>query len=411
MLAKIVIFPDACKNQRKHIFYAVVAVEVGRMRNIYYFCNLKSERREKMSNDKDFPVSGSDQKESAPKRILGYAIRYLLPLALTVTLVWYLFQKVDFSRMMEIIRSGANLWWILCAMGISVFSHIARAARWRLQLRGLGIRPPFFALCCSIFGTYALNLIFPRLGEIWRCTYISSKEKAPFTKVFGSMVADRLADTVTVLALTVLTFVVAAPALNTFLEKYRIGRDLLALASNPLFWIAAFGAVVLFIALLYGFRKSGPVNKLLQWGKELWNGFAVVGKMRGKWLFLLLTVCIWGCYFFQLYVAFFAFPFTAELTQMPGTAFGLIPCLVAFVLSSIGMAIPSNGGLGPWNIAVMFGLAIYGVSDAQGTAFSMLQWSGQTVMLVVLGIVTMVYVSATGRKKNNKKGNGYILQK
>ena len=45
----------------------------------------------------------------------------------------------------------------------------------------------------------------------------------------------------------------------------------------------------------------------------------------------------------------------------------------------------------------MFGLAIYGVSDAQGTAFSMLQWSGQTVMLIILGIYTMAYISL--RKK------------
>lgn len=63
------------------------------------------------------------------------------------------------------------------------------------------------------------------------------------------------------------------------------------------------------------------------------------------------------------------------------------------------MAIPSNGGLGPWNIAVMFGLAVYGVSDAQGTAFSMLQWSGQTVMLIILGIFTMVYI-ALDRRSN-----------
>lgn len=57
------------------------------------------------------------------------------------------------------------------------------------------------------------------------------------------------------------------------------------------------------------------------------------------------------------------------------------------------MAVPSNGGLGPWNIAVMFGLAIYGISAPDGTAFSMLQWSGQTVMLIILGIITMLYIS------------------
>ena len=127
--------------------------------------------------------------------------------------------------------------------------------------------------------------------------------------------------------------------------------------------------------------------------------------MPGKWRFLMLTLCIWGCYFLQLYVAFFAFPFTRDLCAEPGLAWGLTPCLVAFVLSSIGMAIPSNGGLGPWNIAVMFGLAIYGISDPQGTAFSMLQWSGQTVMLILLGIFTMVYISVSG-SKNRASRNG-----
>ena len=69
------------------------------------------------------------------------------------------------------------------------------------------------------------------------------------------------------------------------------------------------------------------------------------------------------------------------------------------------MAIPSNGGLGPWNIAVMFGLAIYGVSTADGTAFSMLQWSGQTVMLIILGIFTMAYISLDKKKNEEVPSN------
>ena len=90
------------------------------------------------------------------------------------------------------------------------------------------------------------------------------------------------------------------------------------------------------------------------------------------------------------------------------TVFTLAPVVVAFVLSSIGMAVPSNGGLGPWNIAIMFGLALYGISEAQGTAFSMLQWSGQTVMLILLGILTMVYIalSRNGKKKAGPENPG-----
>ncbi len=353
----------------------------------------------------DKPSQTCVQSPSLAKSLLGYAVRYLLPLALTVMLVWYMFKKVNFSDMMGIIRNGVDYWWILAAMGISVLSHVARAARWRLQLRALGISPPFMALCCSVFGCYALNLVFPRLGEVWRCTYIAGRQHAPLTTVLGSMVADRLADTLMVLLLTILTFVVASGAINAFLVKYPVGRGLVDMVSDPLFWAAVVGGIVLAWGLLYFFRHTRFVGKLRGWTKELWNGFAVVAKMPGKGRFLLLTLAIWGCYYVQLYVAFFAFPFTRELCADSGLAFGLVPCLVAFVLSSIGMAVPSNGGLGPWNIAVMFGLAVYGISDAQGTAFSMLQWSGQTVMLIILGIYTMLYISLS-----RKKGGADVLE-
>ncbi len=336
------------------------------------------------------------------KKIMSYVVRWLLPLALTILLVSYMFKKVNFSDMWEIVTHGVDYWWILAAMVISVFSHIFRALRWQIQLRSLGIRPPLMALICSIFGTYALNLVFPRLGEIWRCSYIAGREHKPFTTVVGSMVADRLSDTLIVLLLTLLTFLVATPAIEAFLVKYPIGAGLVDTFKNPWTWTVVFGGVALVWAIFTLGRNLGPVAKTRQWIGEMWKGFASIATMDGKWKFIGYTLCIWGCYYVQLYVAFFAFPFTRELCSEPGLAFGLTPCLVAFVLSSIGMAVPSNGGLGPWNIAVMFGLAVYGISDAQGTAFSMLQWSGQTVMLILLGIYTMAYISVSGRKKSAK---------
>lgn len=334
------------------------------------------------------------------KKLAGYLVKWLIPLALTVLLVGYMFRKVNFSDMMEILRHGVDYWWILCAMGISILSHVFRALRWRIQLKSLDIDAPLMALCCSVFGCYALNLLFPRLGEVWRCTYISRRQEAPFTKVLGSMVADRLTDTACVLMLLVLTFIVAAPAINAFLSRYPVGEEFVEMINNAWTWILSAITIVLVWVIFHFCGNFGPVRKIKVWVNEMWQGFAVVAKMDGKWMFALYSLAIWFCYYIQLYVAFFAFPFTRELCAEPGLAFGLTPCLVAFVLSSIGMAVPSNGGLGPWNLAIMFGLAIYGISAADGTAFSMLQWSGQTVMLIALGIFTMIFISLD---KNTKK--------
>ena len=341
--------------------------------------------------------------EQAPEKrsrgVLTIAMRYLLPLAMTVALVWYMCSSVPFPEVIKSLR-GANYWWILLAMGISIFSHIFRAARWRLQLRALGINVPFLALCCSIFGCYSLNLVFPRLGEVWRCTYVAKKGRAPFTTVLGSMVSDRITDTLSVICLIILTFIVANSHIREAMEDHEIGHNLLTLAANPWIWVAAALCLALIVCVFYFGRSTVVIKKLLQWLHELWMGAASLWQMKGRWLFALLTVGIWGSYFIQLYVAFFAFDFTGDLCKRPDLAFGLIPCLVAFVLSSIGMAIPTNGGLGAWNLGIIWGLEVFKISELQGTSFSWAQWGGQTVMLVILGIFTMIYIAFSKEPKN-----------
>lgn len=337
------------------------------------------------------------------------ALRYILPVILSVILIWYLFRKVDFRKTMEIVSHGVDYWWILAAMGISIFSHIFRAMRWRIQLDALQVRATLMELTCAVFGCYALNLLLPRLGEIWRCTFVAKRSHARFTTVMGSMVADRTADSIMVLLLILITGVLAAPALAAFMAKYPLGEGILRVLYSPVAWGVAICASGGALLLLRRYKDTPFVGKLRLWGSEIWRGFAVTGTMPGRWSFMLLTIAVWGCYFVQLYVAFFAFSFTRSLCTEPGLAFGLLPCLVAFVLSSIGMAVPSNGGLGPWNIAIMFGLAIYGVADVEGAAFSILQWSGQTVMLIILGIFTAIWIGATsprlGEKLKPEQGN------
>ena len=348
-----------------------------------------------MQNKRETEAEGGLTHEAPQKKgsVVGKVLKLAVPLAITVALVWYMFTKVPFDVVMDTFRHGVDYKWILLAMAISVLSHVFRALRWRLQLRSLGIRPPLLALCCSIFGTYALNLVFPRLGEVWRCTYIARREKAPFTTVLGSMVADRLCDSLSVLLIMLLTLVVASGAIMTFLDKYPMGQGLVETVTSWPFWAALLLAVVV-IWVVYSYtRQSRVTRKIVKMLRELWGGFADIARMKGRGPFLVLTVGIWGCYFLQLYAAFFAFAPTYDLVTESGTAFGLVPCLVAFVLSSIGMAVPANGGLGPWNMGIVFGLGLYGVAEAQAIPISWVIWSAQTVMLIILGVFTAIYTS------------------
>ena len=139
----------------------------------------------------------------------------------------------------------------------------SRALIWRVQLRGLGIEAPLGVFIVSIFGTYAVNLALPRLGEVWRTGYIAGRQKASFTNVFGSMVGDRLADTATVLLLTVVTFFLAQGAFYTFLDTYpQIKDGLWYIITSPWVWLAAGLGIDALIVLFVSKTETQLIHKI-----------------------------------------------------------------------------------------------------------------------------------------------------
>lgn len=331
-----------------------------------------------------------ENSQTKTKKGLRNLIKYVIPLVISVGLCYMLFTGVDLHQMVSIIRDQCQFGWIALAMCVSIVSFVCRAFRWRIQLRALGINPPIHALILSIFGTYSVNLVFPRLGEVWRTGYIAQRQHAPFTAVFGSMVADRLADTFTVLILAIVTFFLASGAIIEFLEaNVESYRAIGAFLTSPWLWGAA-------VALLVGVwifmrrRTTNPwVVRVQNIMRELWEGFAVIVRMKGKGEWLLWTVGIWGCFASQMYICFYAFPFTENVLDH----YGIIAAQVTFVLGSLSMGVPSNGGIGPWQWAVIFALSIYGVDRAQAAAFANLVLGSQTLMLIVLGIITFAAIA------------------
>ncbi len=321
---------------------------------------------------------------------LGQLMKYIIPLIISIGLCYLLFTGIDFKEMMHIIRTQCDFRWVAAGLVLAVLSHIIRAFRWGIQLRALGIDAPKHALIYSIFGTYAVNLVFPRLGEVWRTGYISQRQRAPFTTVFGSMVADRLADTITVLLLALLAFLISSKAILSYLHQNGEQLDAIArLLESPWLWLSAvavIAAVWIFMA-----RKSSntKIIKIQNAVRELWQGFVVIIKMPHKGRWLLLTVALWGCYFLQNYIVFYAFPFTTEIIQQHG----IQAALVVWVLASISMGVPSNGGIGPWQWATIFGLSIYGLGATQGGAFANLVLGANTLLIIGLGIFTFIAIA------------------
>ena len=337
------------------------------------------------------------------KKALSYLVKYGIPLVIGVGLMWFLYKNVDVAAMMETLRTDVNYWWFAGVAVVSLLSHVFRAMRWRIQLKAIDVKPSFSAVLNSIFGTYAVNLVFPRLGEVWRCGYIANRQKASVTQVMGSMVADRLTDTFTVLALTLVTFMLAQNAFGQFFDAYpEMKQHFMDVASDSRIWAGGIVVIAALGWLLIMKTENKFLKKIQLMARNLWEGFAAIGRMEGKWWFLLLTILIWGCYYLQLYLACQAFTFTSDLSALA--------VLVVFVLSSIGMGVPTNGGLGAWHVATIFGLSLYGVGvfnpehfDPRASAFAMFVWGFQQVLIIALGIYAFISMAIDRRRIESGK--------
>ncbi len=327
------------------------------------------------------------------KELMSKVVKVLLPLAVSVGLVVWLFHKVNIDQIEQIISRGVAWQYIFIMMALTVLSHIIRGVRWGMQLRAAGVpRMTWLDESVSIFGAYALNLVFPFIGEAWRCVYVSRSEHVKLATIVGTDLGDRGSDFVMIVLLLILTLFVARPEMMQFMDKYSLGRSIEGFSSSPWTWIIT-AAVIAVAAVLYKvFRNTAFVQGINRSVERMWQGFSVLFHMKGIGLYIVLTFGIWICYYLQAYVCFFAFPFTRELVTATGAHWGILMGLVVFVFGSVSMGVPSNGGLGPWNIAVMFALTLFGLSEADGAAYSIVVWSFQTMVLIASGIFSAFYI-------------------
>ncbi len=336
-------------------------------------------------------------------------LKVVAPVTISVLLVLWLLHKVDIYELKRVVRTECDFTFVALMMAITVLSHINRGLRWGIQLRGAGLpRLPKTVECVSIFGAYAMNLLMTGVGEAWRCVFMARRERAKLSTVVGTDIGDRSSDGAVIVLLTGLTLLVARPYMEKFMRHYSLGHRLSDLFGDIWLWVGIGLGVCAIYIVLRTMRRYKIVRKIDGSLDEMWRGFKILFTMPGRWTYLLLTFGIWGCYFMETYVMFYAFPFTRALVHDPGSACGLIPGLVVFVFGSFSMAIPSSGGLGPWNLAVMFALSLYGISETEGLAFSLVMWSCQAATLVALGIFSAIYIMThKAPSQTSQKGNNY----
>lgn len=248
----------------------------------------------------------------------------------------------------------------------------------------MGYRPKIINNIFIVLISYFANLGIPRSGEILRATALTTYEKVPFEKGFGTIVTERVIDLLMLLLVIVITLLLQTDIILAFLEEK--GVNLIGA-----FGILLVGIVGLFVATaVIRKSKSAMAQKLKAFLNGLLDGVLSVFKMKKKWPFIFHTFFIWAAYIGMFWVI--------KHTVSETISLSLSELLVAFVGGAFAMS-TTNGGIGLYPIAVSAALGIFGISSVSGDAFGWIMWIAQTLMVVVFGTISFIVLPLLNRNR------------
>lgn len=323
-------------------------------------------------------------------------IKIFLPLILGCLLLWFLYRNMDITEITDVIKNGVNYKIILFSLIFGLGANIIRGFRWGLLIESLGQRFKLRNAILAVLGNYAVNLVLPRVGEVWRCGMVMKYDKISFTKLLGTLLIDRVSDTIMVGLITLSIVIFNFDFFGSFFAKNPALLDGFYSMFNSI-WIYAI--VVFFIVggwFIFRYMSNFTlVKKAKDMLNNIWTGIKSVWVMKNKSLFIAETLLIWIGYFIYFYITFFAFDFTENL--------GISVGLIAFAMGSIAVAVPVQGGIGPWHFMVIATLVCFGVNENDAAAFALVVHTVQTIWTGLCGLVGVVALPIINKEEQDSE--------
>lgn len=302
----------------------------------------------------------------------------MLPFVLGLGILWWMYRGTDWSDFGHYVLHEMNWWWMLVSLAFGILPQMARAWRWKMALEPLGEHPRRTSCIDAIFMSYAASLVIPRVGEVTRCGTLKTSDGVSFTKSLGTVVTERLVDSLLMLLFTGIAFLLQLPMFLRFLKETNTNvGDLLHRFTGTGYIVTFICLVAALIAGVVAIRRFSFFKKGRDMLQDMWEGILSLRKVRNLPLYLFYSVLIWVGYFLHFYIAFFCFDFTAHLSI--GAAF------LIFCVGTFAVLVPTPNGAGPWHFAVKTMLVLYGVAETQAIMFALTVHTIQTALVVLLG--------------------------
>jgi uncharacterized protein (TIRG00374 family) len=323
-------------------------------------------------------------------------------LGLGLFFIWLFMHNLTSDEKNEIYNSfiNANYFWILVSFVFAILSHISRTLRWMILLEPMGYVPRKKNAFLAIMIGYFANLALPRLGEITRCGILSKYEKIPMQKSFGTVVTERGLDVIMLGLIFIVSLFAHLNKVKLFKESalyLNISQKYNKIENPNTIFYAIIVIVVIVVFLFLKFRHRISHFKIYIKIKNIFFGFLEglksLATIKKPFWFIFHTIFIWLMYLSMTWIIFFCLPETSHLNLGVG--------LAVLVFGSIAIVLVQGGiGIYPWIVAEI--LVLFAIPSTTGYALGWLLWTGQTVMVIITGLISMILLPIINNKPNAK---------
>lgn len=323
-------------------------------------------------------------------------LKYLLLLGIGILFLYLAFREQDTEKLITDLLS-ADYGWVAVSGVAGLLSHFFRALRWNMLITPLDHQPRIQNTFAAVMVGYLANQALPRLGEVSKCASLSKAEKIPADQLIGTVVIERICDTIMLILVTLLCLALQYDHIAGFIIG--LGKQMLSHPNKVLYillFISAIAALVVAWLLLKEELVKFPV-KIHNFLRGIKNGLVSIRKIDHRGLFLFYSAMIWVMYYVSTWLCFFALDATSHL--------GAGAALAALFFGSIGMTIPVQGGIGTYHYMVAQGLTAYSISKTDGLAFATIIHSSQVLIILVTGGISLIFLMLVSSKKRVKEKN------
>ena len=316
-------------------------------------------------------------------------VQYVLFLSIGVALLYLTFKNVNpvdlWNNLKEVPISG-----LLLVIAIGFTAIVFRGLRWVQMLQSLGYEVQGMRAIAAVAFSYLINLVTPRVGEVARCTALHRTNHVPIDKLVGTVVLERVVDTVLFAVVTLSTVLISGDELRDFMVQSGAQIPELSVTGSLVVVavLIAMFAVVVFTRKIW--MQWTVAQKISGFATGMIAGLRSLRTVNNKPLFWFYSVGIWTCYVVTIVVGF---------TIVDGVqGIGAEQAFFVSVAAGLGFVIPVPGGIGAYHCLVSKALVVLGLSPFIGTSFATLIHSSQSLMFVFTGALGFVFLYFAGRK-------------